>query len=66
MEVEIGALFVNCQIGAALRIAQEEIRHHQPPTPVVTDSANRDGFVNDNIRQRISRAIDMRFYWYAT
>ena len=37
--------------------------HHQPPTPVVTDSATSDGFVNDNIRQRKSREIDMIFYW---
>ena len=63
MEAELGALFVNCQRGAALRISLEEMGHHQPPTPVVTDSATSDGFVNDNIRQRKSRAIDMRFYW---
>ena len=37
--------------------------HQQPPTPVVTDSANSSGFVNDSIRQQKSREIDMRFYW---
>ena len=36
--------------------------HHQPPTPVVTDSTTINGFVNDNIRQRQSRATDMRLY----
>ena len=35
----------------------------QPPTPAVTDSAKRDVFVNDNIRQRLSIAIDIIFYW---
>ena len=58
MEAELGALFVNCQQGTAL----EEMGHHLPPTPVVTDSATSDGFVNDNIRQRKSRAIDTIFY----
>ena len=37
--------------------------HQQPPTPVVTDSANSNVFVNDNIRQQNSRAIEMRLYW---
>ena len=63
MESELGALFVNCQRGAATRTALIEMGHAQPPTPEVKDSATGDGFFNDNIRQRRSRAIDMHFYW---
>ena len=63
LEAELGALSVNCQRGAAPRIALEEMGHHQPLTPVVTDNATSDGFVNDNIIQRKSRAIDMILYW---
>ena len=63
LEVELGALSANCQQGAAPRIDLEEMGHHQPPTPVVTDCATSDCFVNDNTQQRKSRAIDMRFYW---
>ena len=37
--------------------------HQQPPTPVVTKIATSDGFVNNNIRQQKSIAIDIRFYW---
>ena len=62
MEEELGALFVKCQRGDALRNALEEMGHHQTPTPVVTDSATSDGFVNNNIRQKKSREIDMIFY----
>ena len=51
MEAELGALFVNCHRGAATRIAIIDMGHTQPPTPVVTNSATGDGFVNDNIRQ---------------
>ena len=40
-----------------------EIFHAQPPTPAVVDSAIGEGSINDNIHQRRSRAIDMKFYW---
>ena len=40
-----------------------EMGHVQPPIPAVTDNATGDGFVNDKIFQRRSRAIDVRFYW---
>ena len=63
MEAEIGYLFFNFQIGAAMCMTLIEMGYAQPPTPTVTDSATEDGFVNDNIRQRRSQAIDMRFYW---
>ena len=61
-EAELGELFLNCQLGSALRISLKEMGHHQPPTPVVTEIATSDGFLNDNIRQRKSRAIYMIFY----
>ena len=63
MEAELGALFVKCHQGSVLKISLEEMGHHQPPTPVVTDSATNDGFVNDNNGQRKSRAIGMILYW---
>ena len=40
-----------------------EMGHVRPPTSAVTESATGDGFINENIRQRHSIAIDMRFYW---
>ena len=43
-------------------ISLKEMGHQQPPTRVVTYSATSDGFVNDNIQQQKSIAIDMRFY----
>ena len=35
----------------------------QPHAPFVADIVIVDGFFNINTLQRISRAIDMRFYW---
>ena len=37
--------------------------HPQPPTPIKVDNSTCAGFANDTIRQRRSKALDMRFYW---
>jgi len=39
----------------------EELGHKQPPTPIVTDNLTAKGIANDDIRQKRSKAIDMRF-----
>ena len=63
MKAELGSLFVNCHRGAAMLMVLIEMGHAQPPTPEVIDSATGDGFVNDNICQSRSRAVDMPLYW---
>jgi hypothetical protein len=35
----------------------------QPATPLQTDNSCTAGIINDTIKQRCSKAIDMRFYW---
>ena len=56
--------FVHCQRSVAMRIFFTEIGHIQLTTPTVTDSATRDIFFNDSIRQGRLRAIYMKFYWF--
>ena len=51
IESELGALFVNCQRCAAMRMALIKMVHAQPPTPAVTGSATGDEFVNEMICQ---------------
>ena len=63
MEAELGALFVNCQIVAAIQMTLIEMVHTQPPIPKVTDTATKETFVNNNIRKQSSISIDIRFYW---
>ena len=46
-----------------MHMALIEMGHTQPPTSEVMDSSTWYRFVIDNIYQRCSRAIDMRFYW---
>ena len=63
MESELVSFFFNYHRGAATRMALIDMGHAQPPNPEVMDSTTGDGFFNDNIRQRRSRAIYIRFYW---
>ena len=62
-EAEVGAVFYNCQEAVPLRVTSEFLGHPQPATPVVTDNAACEGIINDKVKQRRSKAIDMRFYW---
>ena len=62
-ETELGALFYNCQEAVALRHALIEMGHPQPPTPVATDNSTALGIVTSSIKQRRSKAMDMRFHW---
>jgi hypothetical protein len=59
-EAKIGALFHNGQDACTLRQTLIEIGHPQPPTPLQTDNQCADGIINDTVKQRRSKAIDMR------
>ena len=62
-EAELAALFHNGKEACPLRTCLEELGHPQPPTPLVTDNNTAAGIANDTMKQRRSKAIDMRFYW---
>jgi hypothetical protein len=62
-EAEIGATYVNGQEAVPLRVTLEELRHPQPPTPMQVDNTTADGYANDTIKQKRSKAMDMRFHW---
>ena len=62
-EAETGALYFNMCDAVPIRTALEEMGHPQPPTPIVIDNSTASGIANNTIKQRRSKAIDMRFYW---
>jgi hypothetical protein len=62
-EAEVGALFHNAQDGCMLRNTLEFLGHPQPATPIQTDNSCAEGIINDKVKQKRSKAIDMRFYW---
>jgi hypothetical protein len=62
-EAELAALFHNGKEACPIRIALEELGHPQPATPIQTDNNTAAGIANDTVKQRKSKAMDMRFYW---
>ena len=62
-EAEVGVLHMNAQEAVGVRNALEEMGHPQPPTPIKTDNSAAQGIVNGAIKQKRSKAIDMRFCW---
>jgi hypothetical protein len=60
-EAKIGALFLNGQEALPIRVTLNELGHTQPATPMQTDNSTAAGFANDTIKQKRSKAIDMRF-----
>ena len=62
-EAELAALFMNGQEAVALRNCLEAMGYPQPPTPMKTDNITANGIINNTMKQKRSKAIDVRFYW---
>ena len=62
-EAEIGAAYINGQEAVPIRTLLLELGHPHPATPIQVDNYTAEGFANDTIKQKRSKAIDMRFYW---
>jgi hypothetical protein len=62
-ESEVGACLHNAQSGAPLRVTLTEMGHTQPPTPLRTDNSTAFGILNETIKQKRSKAMDMRYHW---
>ena len=62
-EAEIGADYINVQEAVPIRNLIRKLGHPQPATPIQVDKSTSDGFANDTIKQKRSKAIDVRFYW---
>jgi hypothetical protein len=62
VESEVGACFQNAQSGAPIRITIIELGHKQPATPLRTDNSTAFGILNETIKQKQSKAMDMRYH----
>jgi hypothetical protein len=62
-EAELAGLFYNGKEAVPERTTLEELGHPQPPTPMITDNQVACGIANDSVKQKRSKAMDMRFYW---
>jgi hypothetical protein len=62
-EAELAALFHNGKEACPIRTCLAELGYPQPPTTIITDNSTAFGIANDTVKQKRSKAIDMRFYW---
>ena len=53
---------MNAHEAIPIRNTLEELGHNQPPTPIQVDNTTAVGFIHKQIKQRRSKAINMRFY----
>jgi hypothetical protein len=61
-ESEVGACFHNAQSGALLRVTLTELGHTQPLTLLRTDNSTAFGILNETIKQKQSKAMDMGYH----
>ena len=62
-EAEVGGCYVNAREALPIRELLKELGHPQPPTPIQTDNSTASGILNDTVKQKRSKAMDMRYYW---
>ena len=62
-EADLGVMFLNAQEGLKHRLSLEEMVHYQPPTPIHFDNTTSLGIANNTVKQQLSRAMNMRYYW---
>ena len=62
-EAKLEALYMNAQEAARLRNCLEAMGHTQPATLLWTDNSTANGIINNTMKQKRSKAIDIRFYW---
>eukprot|EP00536_Pseudo-nitzschia_multiseries_P010327 jgi/Psemu1/25590/gm1.25590_g len=62
-EAEVASLFLNAREALPIQQCLIELGHPQPATPLKTDNNTAEGILNGTVKQKRSKAIDMRFYW---
>jgi hypothetical protein len=62
-EAEIGSVFLNEKEATILCTTLEEMGHPRPPMPLQNYNTTDMGYSNDTLKQRRTRAMNMRFYW---
>jgi hypothetical protein len=63
MEAEVAGTFVNAKEGMNVIKSINIIGHPQPRTPLLTENLTTFRIVSRKMKQRRTKAIDMRFYW---
>ena len=62
-EAELGALFLNAKEAVPIHTTLIKMNWPQPPNPIQVDNSTAVGIANQSIKQKITKAMDIRFYW---
>jgi hypothetical protein len=62
-EAEYAALFLNGKEGTCARNTLQDLGHKQPTTVIICDNTTATGIAHNTIKQKRSKAIDMRYHW---
>ncbi len=62
-EAKYTALFAAGQHAASLRTTLADMGYTQEPTIIMCDNTSAIGIATDSIKQKRSKAVDMRFHW---
>jgi hypothetical protein len=64
-EAETGGIYIGGKHACPIRAALTELGHTQPATgtPSETDDNTAQGILNSKMRQKLSKAFDMRYWW---
>jgi hypothetical protein len=62
-ESEVGARFQDAQTAAPLRVTLLELGHKKPYTTLRTENFTDYGILNETIKQKRSKSMDMKYYW---
>ena len=62
-EAEVGTTHTNGKAAIPIRVALDEMDHPRSPTPLNTDNNTAEGFINNTICKKRSKAFDMHFHY---
>ena len=62
-EAKIGSTYINAQYDIPLLTCLIKMWHLQSPTKLKIGNTTSEAFYKGTLKQKRSKAIDMRFYW---
>jgi hypothetical protein len=62
-EAEYAAMYLNATTSEGIRNILADLGYPQGPTPIISDNQCAVGVANRTVKQRRSKAIDMRYHW---
>ena len=61
-EAELGSLFIHAKEAKIIKIILSKLGHPQPPTPIHVNNTTVVGIVNNTIKKKRSRSMEMRYF----